>query len=408
MPIPVSYEGYEIGTVVIGRPGPNQGGKTTHWCRCRTCNTEFLRRRSVIQQALKHGRHLCKDCKVKRPRSSRKSYEGTEIGCALVQEDGADIGRRTTHWCVCRATNQRFLRTKNAIQQAIKWNKAICPFCKQPAQEHPTRDLVGMKFGLITVSSFACRRGQNARSSEDYWVCICECDPGNKFQVAGRSLLRGRTRSCGCLSAPNLTGQQFGRLTVIAPGSTRADGQRSWKCRCSCPRQTVVERTTAQLRGKRASRDCGCVQSEQMTDRWAQKRRTVQEIAQYRIFLSFKNSAKRRKVSITLTLAEVADLTSHPCFYCGALPAQVLKVPVTSRRGAGGTRYIGTHLYSSIDRIDNSRGYEPGNTIPSCRMCQIAKGSQSCSEFAAWIERLHSRLQELRARFLHDGDSLSD
>ena len=408
MPAQVAYEGRVVGCVVVGAPGPNEGGKTTQWCRCTICNTRFLRRRSAIQQALKHGRHVCSTCKVKRTRTSRKSYEGKEIGCVLVQEAGADDGRRTTHWCLCRNANQRFLVRKNTIQQAIKRNRRVCPYCEQHTERHPVLNLVGMRFGLISVKAFEGRRGKNARSAEDYWVCVCDCDPSNEFVVAGRSLLRGRTRSCGCLSSPDLTGQQFGRLTVVGPGARRVDGQKSWQCQCCCLSKTIIERTTAQLRGKRATRHCGCIQSERMTERWARRRRPVDEMAQYRIFLSFKNSAKRRGLTMMLTQPEIAELTSRPCYYCGAAPSQVLKVPITSHRGPGGTRYIYDYSYSSIDRIDNSCGYEQWNVIPSCHNCQVAKGRRTCSEFSQWIEHLHSRLPTLRSRFLHDESQETD
>ncbi len=55
----------------------------------------------------------------------------------------------------------------------------------------------------------------------------------------------------------NLTGQRFGRLTVIEPAPNM--GKRTaWRCRCDCGRETVV--TTGRLRsGKTAS--CGqCVE----------------------------------------------------------------------------------------------------------------------------------------------------
>lgn len=55
-------------------------------------------------------------------------------------------------------------------------------------------DLVGQKFGRLTVVSFAEVRNKNS-----YWNCICEC--GNKVQVLGCNLKRGHTKSCGCLAS---------------------------------------------------------------------------------------------------------------------------------------------------------------------------------------------------------------
>lgn len=52
-------------------------------------------------------------------------------------------------------------------------------------------DLTGQKFGRLTVISRAENRGERAA-----WNCLCEC--GNKVVVRGTNLQRGTTKSCGC------------------------------------------------------------------------------------------------------------------------------------------------------------------------------------------------------------------
>lgn len=60
------------------------------------------------------------------------------------------------------------------------------------------KDLTGLKFGRLKVIGIAERRYSDKRKRHDYyWECLCEC--GNKCIVCGRSLVRGNTRSCGCL-----------------------------------------------------------------------------------------------------------------------------------------------------------------------------------------------------------------
>lgn len=54
----------------------------------------------------------------------------------------------------------------------------------------------------------------------------------------------------------DLTGQQFGRLTV---GSSTPKG---WSCLCSCG--NTIEKTTKQLRSRR-SNSCGCLNLERIT-----------------------------------------------------------------------------------------------------------------------------------------------
>ena len=53
-------------------------------------------------------------------------------------------------------------------------------------------NLVGMKFGRLTVESFAEIRG-----GEAYWTCGCDC--GHTCVVRASRLKSGKTRSCGCL-----------------------------------------------------------------------------------------------------------------------------------------------------------------------------------------------------------------
>lgn len=51
-----------------------------------------------------------------------------------------------------------------------------------------------------------------------------------------------------------LTGQRFGKLTVIAPVEN-VDGRTAWLCRCQCGRERVVK--TCHLRDGHVT-SCGC------------------------------------------------------------------------------------------------------------------------------------------------------
>jgi hypothetical protein len=53
-------------------------------------------------------------------------------------------------------------------------------------------DLVGKRFGRLQVVAFARVQKKHA-----YWLCKCDC--GTERIVAGSSLVRRITRSCGCL-----------------------------------------------------------------------------------------------------------------------------------------------------------------------------------------------------------------
>ena len=57
-------------------------------------------------------------------------------------------------------------------------------------------DLTGQKFGKLTV--LECLGKINPNNKEYYWRCQCDC--GNIKNIAGNSLRSGNTRSCGCLA----------------------------------------------------------------------------------------------------------------------------------------------------------------------------------------------------------------
>lgn len=116
------------------------------------------------------------------------------------------------------------------------------------------KDLTGQKFGRLTVISRAPNQGR--------YVCWnCECDCGNQTIVRATALTSGRTQSCGCLyketrpKGKDLIGQRFGKLTVIEKTDLRKDRKIVWKCRCDCGGMTLANTSELQS-GLRVS--CGC------------------------------------------------------------------------------------------------------------------------------------------------------
>lgn len=97
------------------------------------------------------------------------------------------------------------------------------------------RNLCGERFGKLTVIR-RVEEPQNSSARNDYWLCLCDC--GQESVVLGSNLVRGHTKSCGCIKQNDLTGQHIGRLMVLERSdkySTRGKRRvRLWKCRCDC------------------------------------------------------------------------------------------------------------------------------------------------------------------------------
>lgn len=130
------------------------------------------------------------------------------------------------------------------------------------------RDLTGQRFGKLLVLSPTDKRVDNGSV---VWLCKCDC--GNIAEVSSRRLLRGKVRSCGCLSNPPLkdyVGKRFGRLTVLEyAGKKRKVTDRSkttityWKCQCDCGKEVVVGQPELQ---NGDTQSCGCLQRERSTE----------------------------------------------------------------------------------------------------------------------------------------------
>jgi hypothetical protein len=89
-----------------------------------------------------------------------------------------------------------------------------------------------------------------------------------------------------------------------------------------------------------------------------------------------RNKARRRGKEWLLASVEAYKLIIASCVYCGYTPNWP-----ESRVG--------------IDRVDNSKGYVPGNCVPCCSTCNSAKGELSEIEFLEWVTRIYNHLNRI-------------
>lgn len=95
-------------------------------------------------------------------------------------------------------------------------------------------DLTGKQFGEITVLGISEHRCRGVLS----WDCKCSC--GKFITRAGADLRNGDIKSCGCIkSRPNrivdIAGKRFGSLTAIrCTGDKNSGGNFIWEFLCDC------------------------------------------------------------------------------------------------------------------------------------------------------------------------------
>ena len=111
-------------------------------------------------------------------------------------------------------------------------------------------NLTGKRFGKLVVLGDSGERGS---SGNVMWDCICDC--GEKVKVRGDGLKSGRSTSCGCKKNIDLTDQRFGNLTVICKTNMRKGKLNVWRCLCVCGNYTEV--TTGNLKSGHI-KGCGC------------------------------------------------------------------------------------------------------------------------------------------------------
>lgn len=175
----------------------------------------------------------------------------------------------------------------------------VCPYCKkktwirydtiqsgnavscgcQNKTEHVFKkeDLTGEKFGRLTVIKPTSGRSPNGSV---IWECKCSC--GNLKHVAAYDLKRGRVKSCGCLSVEN--SQKNGKI----------NGQHLKNCYCL--EKTNINNLTMKTRIDNTSGIKGVTWDKERSKWRAQIRFQGKNYTLGR-FYSFNDAVKERKIA---------------------------------------------------------------------------------------------------------------
>jgi hypothetical protein len=192
-----------------------------------------------------------------------------------------------------------------------------------------------------------------------HWKCICDC--GKERIVSRNYLMRGTTRSCGCLTKEInesrrlcLLGQRFRKLKVI-----KEQEKGMWLCKCDCGGSKIVP--TGRLRNKSII-SCGCIRRKSKNKREAIARRIWSNV--------YSDS--------DLSFERFLEKSQLNCHYCGIIPSRVNK----------------EFVYNGLDRIDNSKGHTDENTVPCCTDCNYSKRDRSLDDFKLWVGLIYNHLFE--------------
>jgi hypothetical protein len=123
-------------------------------------------------------------------------------------------------------------------------------------------DLTGQRYGRLTVIKEADQNGYTRR-----WLCRCDC--GNEMTVTMYNLRTGHTVSCGCVqkerasqnNTDDLTGSVFGRLKVLRRSDTKPYKSRHVFWECQCDCGNTTIADGVRLKDG-TTQSCGCLRTD--------------------------------------------------------------------------------------------------------------------------------------------------
>jgi hypothetical protein len=234
------------------------------------------------------------------------------------------------------------------------------------------KDIVGQRFGKLIVVEFI-----EIKKNKSYWKCKCDC--GNVVITQKGSLTAKRTKGGNygckkCCRGESLVGQRFGRLVVEKFLGSKTHSS-LWLCKCDCG--NLKEKRKADLGGLSS---CGCYIKERCST-LSKKSRGKDPIlvCLNSILRYYLRNASRRGINFDLKSTDFYTLIKQNCYYCDSAPSNK-------------QTYLNTvFFYNGIDRLNNSYGYELNNSVPCCKICNIAKSNLTKVEFFDWIKRVKNK-----------------
>lgn len=240
------------GWTVLRKASPEEIGERTKeatywWCRCR-CGIEKPVQRGALMVAKST---MCLECWQKEVLRRSVDIAGARYGQLEVLGRVAGSHAPTLWACKC-ACGKRVELTRGLLTAGRK----SCG-CLTAA-----KDLTGKRRGKLVVVRRA-ERPPESKYGGTHWLCRCDCG-AEVIRAHGR--LRGNRalKSCGCFKAhwANLIARKFGRLEVVAKVACpeRVKEKRPhWLCLCECGNIVTVLGKSL-LRGD--TKSCGCLQAE--------------------------------------------------------------------------------------------------------------------------------------------------
>lgn len=252
-------------------------------------------------------------------------------------------------------------------------------------QNANAKDFTGQRFGKLKV----IKKVGLTKSRRSVWLCQCDC--GNTIELNYRSFAHWGTKSCGCQRRYiDMTGQRIGKLKVIELAGV-CENYAIWRCKCDCGNEVEVRGSA--LRKSNPTESCGCINKEIQRARF-----------------KTHGLSRGRTYSSWHAMRERCLNQEHEAFYrYGGRGIGICDEWINDFEkfiGDMGERPKGT----SLDRIDNDKGYSKDNCrwVTRKQQCRNKRdnvlltfnGKTQC--VSAWADEIGLKACTLFRR-IHDG-----
>jgi hypothetical protein len=150
-----------------------------------------------------------------------------------------------------------------------------------------------------------------------------------------------QVRYLGNSKRHDLSGMRFGRLTAVRPGEDAPNGKPRWVCKCDCG--TLTLSPAANLKNG-CTQSCGCINRERLHNQSTHGMTGAPEYTVWRSMMGRCYNAKARHYK---------DYGGRGIAVCDQWRRSFVEFML----------HVGIRPspHHSLDRINNNRGYEPGN-----------------------------------------------
>lgn len=311
----------------IEKVGKNKHNNWLWKCIC-DCGTEKVLSAHTL---LSKNSLSCGCLKREKAHARRENLVGQRFGRLTVIEKAEDHiypdgSHRPQYKCKCDC-GQEVIVMSNSLKNLS--TKSCGCLQRETVSKVNTINLIGQKFGRLKVIAKSEKRN---KKGQVLWECICDCGKHVKKTTSALTNNKTTLKSCGCAVKDriretcfkDLTGQRFGRLTVLRlaePHEIKDKARGShWFCQCDCGNTTIT--TIQNLHGNH-TQSCGCLHKERLMEYQDLTGKKFGKLTVVRM------SEKRNRANLRLweclcecghtTFATSAVLNSHHKISCGCI-----------------------------------------------------------------------------------------